>query len=78
MCIGHAVSEDRSSMIGMQRETACSVFYSFLGMQFDCMHSLTCTFPALIVFSSDLEGGNSKRACNSSEKKRKRYSGVDY
>lgn len=35
MCIGHAVSEDRSSMTGMQREAACSVFYSFLGMQFE-------------------------------------------
>lgn len=35
MCIGHAMSEDRSSMTGMQREAVCSVFYSFLGMQFE-------------------------------------------
>lgn len=78
-CVGYAVFEDRNSMAGMQREAVCSVFYSFLGMQFEWRVKLvTYTFPAVIIFSSDLEGCNSKRACYSSEKKRKRYSSMDY
>lgn len=78
-CIGHAVFDNGDSMAGMQREAVCSVFYSFLGMHFEWrVKLLTCTFPAVIIFSSDLEGCNSKWACYSSEKKRKRYSSVDY
>lgn len=34
MCIGHAASENRSNMTGMQSEAACSIFYSFLRIQF--------------------------------------------
>lgn len=30
--IGCAVFEDRDSMAGMEREGACSIFYTFLGM----------------------------------------------
>lgn len=78
-CTGHAAFEDRDSMAGRQRAAVCSVFYSFLGMQFEWrVKLLICTFPAVIIFSSDLEGCNSKRACYSSETKRKRYSSVDY
>lgn len=78
-CIGYAVFEDRDGMADMQKEAVCSVFYSFLGMQFAWrVKLLTSTFPAVIIFSSDLEGCNSKWACYSSEKKRKRNSSVDY
>jgi len=53
------VFEDRDSVAGMQREAAYSVFYSFLGNR-SSRELLTCIFPAVIIFSSDLEGCNSK------------------